>query len=845
MRIFDQVSQDIHYGLRTLRRSPGFTIVAVLTLALGIGANTAIFSVVDAILLKMLPVRSPEELIKVEVRARQQPFDSYRFSYPLFQDVREGGRSLVDVFAAGGTGLWELTFTQPGAEVRPEKVRGEMVSGSYFTDLGVQPVLGRLLAEDDARTRGGHPVAVISHRLWTSRFGNSPEVVGRTFRLNDTLFTIVGITPREFFGFQPGLAPEVWVPMVMQTQVYPGRATLDNYNHSWMAVMGRLKPGVTHEQVTAAMRVKFRQSLEAQAATMPERARQQFFDQDIRVVEGRSGLDQVRKRFSQPLMILTVVVGLVLLIACVNVANLLLARASARKREAAVRLALGAGRGRLVRQLLTESALLAMIGGALGLALAYGGADLLVNLVSAGPFPFVLDVSPDLRVLGFNAAVVLFAGMLFGVAPALQGSRADLRATLGGSFGRTGGKHGMRARRVLTVVQVAFSLMLLVGAGLFLRTLYNLTTFDVGFNRDNLLMVRLMPSDNGYALPRGRNVNEQARKAAVARLQGLYSRLIERIEAIPGVRSATLAECGQMAGCNNGRCCVQVEGYTPRQDEERRVGYEIVGPRYFETMGMTLLEGRDFNAGDTTGAPDVVVINETMARYYFGNASAVGKRFQFDEPERIEIIGVVKDTKNNSVREEAENFVYFPVPQQISDMAMLSVRTQGAPEALTAQVVQAIEDVDARVRPLETQTLNQALDNVISQERLVAQLSSFFGLVALALTCVGLYGLVAYSVVRRTTEIGLRSALGAQKSDILRLILREDLRLVSLGLLLGIAGAVATTRLARSLLFELEPNDPPTIAAAALVMIAVALLAGYLPARRAARIHPMSALRYE
>jgi predicted permease len=842
IRYVNELAQDVRYGLRTMRHNAGFTAVIVLTLALGIGANTAIFSLIDAVLLQSLPVESPDQLFTLMLSGKSG--HSQSFSYPAFSQLREGGAEVADVFATGGVSPWEVVFSSPSGAVPAEQVFGEMASGSYFTALGVNAVIGRVFSEQDTASAGGQPVAVISHRFWTRRFAGSPDVVGRSFTTSETVFTIIGVAVPEFFGVRPGAAPDIWVPVTMQPQLSHDRSILESYRHNWLVAMGRPKPGVSRDQVAAALNVRLRQIVEQEGETQDNRDR--FKDREIALSDGRGGVDQLRRQYSEPLRILMVVVALVLLVACANVANLLLARATARRREVAIRLAIGAGRRRLIRQWMTESLLLAACGGLAGIGLAYLAVRGLVALVSFGATPVVLDIEPDLRLAGFAAAVTTMAALLFGLAPALRGTRTDVRSALGAvAPGLISGQHTGAARRTLAVVQIGLSLVLVIGAGLFLRTVYNLETVDSGFDRENLITGFTSAHDAGYAIPYGGDVSQDELQAAETRFRSLARRLLQNLEAIPDVRSAALAECGFAIGCNATNCCFEVEGQTREPGDRGNVRIESVSPNYFQTAGMVLQAGREFTAQDAPGAARVAIVNETLARTYFDGANAIGRHFHWSsDQEAIEVVGVVRDARSDGPRAGAFPLVYYPQMQHPTPLLSLVVRARSVPAPVIPQIHEAVKQADRRLT-VNLTTVEQQLDGVIARERLLAQLTTLFGLLALLVTCVGLYGLMAYSVARRTGEIGLRMALGAQRSTILWGVLGETLRIVAVGLVIGVFGALLTIRLAERFLFGVTPNDPLTIALAAGVMGAVAALASYFPARRASKVHPMKALRYE
>jgi predicted permease len=822
----ETVWQDLRYGARMLLKQPGFTLIAVISLALGIGANTAIFSLVDAVLLKLLPVKSPEQLVALET-FNQRGERNKIFSHPIFERLRDRSQVFTGVLAAqDDTNRVEIVGPEPGG--RTEEAEVQLVSGEYFQVLGVNAFAGRLFTIADNQEPGAHPVAALSYGFWRRRFAGDFSVVGQSVTLKGQPFTIIGVAPPEFFGESVGRAPDIWAPLMMQPQFERGQSYLDQANISWLRIMARLRPGVHEEQAQASL-----DALLAQVRSEPSDLGKWagIIHAKIGMAPGGQGLSEMRDRFSKPLRILMAVVGLALLIACANVANLLLSRATTRQREVAIRLAIGAGRFRLIRQFLTESVLLAGVGGALGLLLAWWGSHLLLILVSNDSTPIPVDITPNARILGFTIAVSLLTALLFGLAPALAATRQDVNSAL---------KMTALARlrlslsRLLVIAQVALSLLLLTGAGLFVGTLRNLRTLDLGFAAESVIQARINPRASGYK-------QEQ--------LPDLYRRLLERLNAAPGIRSVSMADSGfRMGGSRT--CCIGVEGYTHRPGEDREVRTNSVTPGYFQTMGLPLLQGRDFTAQEAGGKPGefpkVAIINETMARYYFGENSPLGKRFGWGDPSKpietdIEIIGVARDAVYNNLRDKVRPLIYFPR----QGGGLLVARAAVDPAPLVAMVRQEVQAVDRSLEISSVTTIHQLRDQALVQERLMAKLSSFFGLLALLLACIGLYGVMSYDVARRTHEIGIRMALGAEAMDVVRLVMRETMLLVVIGLVGGLGSALATTHLIASLLYGLTPNDPLTIALASLLLLTVAALAGYLPARRAAQVDPLVALRRE
>jgi predicted permease len=875
VNFIETLIRDVRYGLRMLVKSPGFTAVVVVSLALGIGANTAIFSLIDAVMLKMLPVRDPEQLTLLNWAAQGSPgvmpangiihsltgnmdqdktgrFTSRSFSYPTFEQIHDRNDVFSRVFAFADPDRVNLNVNG-----QPRWAEAELVSGDYFSGLGLAAVAGRRITEADDQA-GAAPVAMISYGCWERQFGREASVVGKAIAINNVPFTIIGVTPPEFFGLQPGRSLDLWLPLHTQPQVEPswaqgGHSKFIANDDWWVVIMGRLKPGVSEQQAGAELEVAFQQSMAAQEEAARKTSPPQKPSDDetpagaqglphLELTPASKGLDYLRWEFSKPLFILMAVVGLVLLIACANVANLLLARATVRQKEIAVRLAIGAGRRRLVRQLLTESVLLAALGGVVGLALAYWATSLLVAFMSSGREPVALSVHPDLRVLGFNAAVSLFTGVLFGLAPAFRGTRLDLTPALKESAGggSLGAHRGARSRlgKALVIAQVAASLLLLVGAGLFVRTLQNLETLNVGFNRYNILLFGIDPTQNGY---KGE------------RLASFYQELQRRLEALPGVRSVS-ASNHTLIGGGVSIGGISIQGYAGKQPETGRgasagVHFNSVGPGFFETMGIPLVLGRTIGSEDTPAAPKVAVINESLARSYFADSNPIGRRIGGDEKTSgdIEIVGVVGDARYADLRRGVPPTIYFPYLQGTEQLGPMhfEVRTAGDPTDIVTSVRRVVQSLGQNLPLFEVKTQVEQIDQTLFQERLFAKLSSFFGLLALVLACVGLYGIMSYAVAGRTYEIGIRMALGAERDNILGMVMRETLIMVALGVAIGIPAALAATRLISSMLYDLKPNDPLTITVSASVMIAVAAFAGYLPARRASRVDPMVALRYE
>ncbi len=826
-RLEDEMFQDLRFGIRMLLKSPGFTLVAALSLGLGIGANTAIFSLLDALLLKPLPVKQPEQLVVVNVAAPSRPGWSFSsFSYPVFREMREKNSVFSGMFARSG---FQASMSASG---QTERVRGEVVSGNYFSMLGLNPQLGRLLTEVDDQTPGAHPVAVLSFNFWQRRFGADPNIVGKTIHLNNYPFTIIGVAPQGFYSTEVGDAPDVRIPLMMDGQVRPkgNPPIFEQRGSQWLGVTARLNPGVSIEQAQAGTDNVFQIAREPDMRRITGDTTDDRLARSLRIQlsSAKTGNSNLSRQLSQPLTVLMGLVGIVLLIACLNVANLLLARATMRQKEIAVRLALGAGRFRLVRQLLTEGFLLSALGGTLGFLFSRGGTAVLLGFLPQGR---TLEIKPDLRMLGFTLGVTLLSALFFGLLPALQATRPNLIPALKNeTVVVSGGGRRWELGRLLVILQVALSLVLLVGAGLFARSLRNLRTVDMGYHTDQVVTMSLDPAQNGYK---------------IAPLRNFYSQLSERLAALPGVKTTTFARNVPMSGSFS-RFGIEVPGYQARPGEEMAVLFNQVAPQFFATFGAPMLQGREFTAQDTPESPKVAIVNQAVARRFFGSDNALGKRITLENYKDLEIVGIVADAKYRNLKEAPPLTAYIPYSQYAQlGQRTLCVRAAGEAGAIIAAIRQEVRNLDPNLPVFNVKTFAEQINDSVSQERLIAMLSSFFGFFALLLAALGLYGVMAYAVTRRTREIGIRMALGAQPGSVLWLVLRETLLLVLLGIALGLPAALVSTRLAKELLFDLSNNDPLTIALATLVMIAIAALAGYLPARRAARVDPLVALRYE
>jgi predicted permease len=816
-RVFGDLWLDLRYAGRLSRRRPGFTIAAALTLALGIGANTAIFSLVDAVLLRRLPVSQPEQLVLLEQIMALGGTQS--MSRPLFERLRDDGGVFSGLLSAQD-GIMSVAIGGLEAGGASQSARVQAVSGEYFHVLGTSSLAGRVFTADDDRRPGAHPVAVLSHDFWARRMGGNPEVIGRTIRLARHPFTIVGVARPGFFGEATGRAPEIWVPLMMHATLSSGPSLVGDPRTGWLQVIGRLRPGVTYLQAEAALAL----TLDRLKADPSQLDGMPALIARLGVADGSRGLVRLRDRFAQPLSILAVAVGIVLLIACANVATLLLARASTRQRETAIRLAIGAGRRRLVQQFMTESLLLGAIGGTLGLLLSLWGSRMLVALAAAPGQRIDIDVGPDARLLAFTALVSIGAVVLFGLAPALSLSRADVHAAMR--------QRRVRLSPVLVAAQVALSLPLLSGAALFLQTLHHLRTRDLGFAAETLVQVRTNPQASGYT---------QEELPALAR------RIVERLGTVPGVRSASVAHSGFATGTSS-TCCIAVPGRTFASERERDVRMIGVGPGYFATVGQRLRLGRDFAARDVTLDPSrftAAIVNEAFVRRFLDGSHPVGQHFGWGNPPdvryTIEIIGVVNDAIYDEVRGGSQPLIYFP-----SETGRLYVvRTAAAPEDLAGSLRREIQAVDPGLIVTAIAPVSQDLDRALVREKLLARLSGFFGALAAALTAVGLYGLMAYAVASRTREVGIRMALGASRGHVLRAEIGSALRLVAIGVAVGVAAALASGRLIATQLFGVSPADPVTLTAVAAAMTLITALAALGPARRASRVDPVVALHSE
>ncbi|MGH9816522.1 MAG: ABC transporter permease, partial [Candidatus Acidiferrales bacterium] len=827
----------LRYALRTLRRSPLFAGVAILSLALGIGANTAIFTLIDQIVLRRLPVNDPESLVMLYQRGSHNGSNmgSRMHSYPIYQDYQQKAEPLAEVLCR------RLVSTSLSVDNQTERVDAEMVSGNFFTMLGVKPALGRVFnSQEDDQVYQGHPVVVLSYDYWATRFARDRNVIGKKIFVNNYPMSIIGVSAAGFAGLDPAQSPQIRVPIQMKPVMVPEWTWvhMDDRRTRWVQVFARLKPGYTAESAQAPMQGLFHQIREYEA-TLPAAAkwsaysREQFLKGTLRVEKAATGYSNLRNDFSNALIVLMCMVGLVLLIACANVANLLIARAFARQKEISVRLSLGASRGQLVRQLLVESMVLSLGGGLAGILLAFAMTRGLLALVPAEGNPLLIRPEPDARILLFTLGVTFLTGLIFGLVPAFRATRPDPWTTLKDTIGSVAGRGGsLFLRKGLIAAQVALSFLLLFGAGLFVRSLQNLKTTDTGFREmDNLVTFQLSPALSGYDSPR---------------VVQLYRDLLENMRAVPGVKSAGLAGVPVLHGWE-WDSTTSVEGHEAKDGEDMQAFMNALSPGYFQTMGVPILEGRDFDARDMKEDHKVAIVNQRFARHFFGEKSAVGRHLGRgggpDVKLDIEIIGVVADSLYEGPREGVRRQVF--IPNWGKNSAAFYVRTAMGSSATYAAVRNEVRKLDAAMPVYELKTLEGQLDETLLTERLIALLSAGFGFLATGLAAIGLYGVMAFVVTRRTKELGVRLALGAQRSSVIWLVMKEVLLLLVIGLAVGVPSAMALGRLVSSQLYDVESGDPWIAGTTVVVLAVVAAAAGMIPAHRASRIDPILALRFE
>jgi macrolide transport system ATP-binding/permease protein len=841
-RFLSELGQDVRYGVRTMTANKAFSALAILSLALGIGANTAIYSFMESILLRSLPVADPESLVVLNWRSRPPqnankewvhvmhgvqglawPGDkgimvSGMFPYDGFEALRKENPAFSTLFGYFN-GLKHNLAVRGQATI----AGAEYVTGEYFRGLAVSPAAGRLIDSEDDRP-GAAPVAVISFAASQNRFGGPSNAIGQPILVDNTPFTVIGVAPPEFFGVDPAVAPDLYLPLHTNLLVDGADAArmYADRNFYWIEMMGRLRPGVSMAQAQAALAPRFHQWVATTATTDGERAKLPA----LILNPGAEGLGSLRRQYSKPLYVLLAMVGLILAVTCANIANLLLARAAARRREMAVRLSLGAGRFRIVRQLLTESVMLASLGGAFGVLFAIWGVRSLTLLLSNGQENFTLHAELNWSVLGVTAALSVVCGLLFGLAPAIQSTRPDVMPAL--KDGRGDGSR-RRAQHVLVVAQIAISFLILVAAGLFVGTLNKLHSVQLGYARENILLFSLNARQAGH----------RAREIAT-----FYANLRKRFESIPGVSSATLSQssiisAGVAGGTYMGKMkigAVTIAG----------AGVMAAGPRFLTTMQIPILAGREIDDRDQANSPPVAVISERLARTYFGNENPVGRRITFqDEKRDLEIVGVSGNVRYGGLKEGSLMTVFAAASQLSPDRATYALHTRGDPLGYVKSVHEIVREADSRIPLTNVATQAAEIDRTISREVTFAKLCTGFAVLALLMACVGLYGTMSYNVTREIGEIGIRMALGAQRGAVVWMVLRRVLLLAAVGLAISVPAALAAFRLVKSLLFKTQPNDPGTLALAGVVLLSAAILAGYVPARRASRIDPLAALRHE
>jgi predicted permease len=821
MRLLDEILRDVRYAARTLRGSPGFAAAAIVSLALGIGGNTAIFSLLDVLMLRPLPVDRPASLVAL-VRNIQNLGTSDAWPYPAFLNFRT-----LEVF---GSATASSKSTRANLRVNGQDASGAgkvvvgLVSGNYFSTLGVRAAMGRTLQPDDDRAPGNGTVAVISDAFWRRQFAGARDVLGQTLTFDSVTYTIVGVGPQAFSGEDVGDPSDLWVPITMESQVVPEQpGLLTNSASSWVHVIARLKPGVTAHQAESAARALFKPSVASWRA-----------NQRLDVVPAGRGFSRGRVFLQAPLTLLLAVVGLVLVLACANVATLLVARSTARRKELAVRLAMGAGRVRLVRQLLTESLMLSTIAGVLGLVGGVIGGRALAAMEASGRLRVALDVHLDSRMLAVTTAFSLLSGLIFGIAPAFAATRFSLTPALTGS-GRVGSspRSTLRSGQVLVTLQIAITLVLTIGAGLLVETLTNLETQDAGFDRDHVWLFFMDTRASGK------------RREALA---PLFAAAEERMAAIPDVMSSSVSSDGVLSGFIGLRS-VTVAGHEATPDEDVNAQWNLVGPRFFQTLGLHFLAGRDFASSDTDASPHVAIVNEAMARHFFGDANPIGQHFLFGRgpADPLEVVGVVHNSKYFSARDADVRMVYLPYRQDLPSLFRMCVvvRIRQDDPALVGRIRDELRRIDPAVPVGQIASTTDLLNATLTEDRVTAWLVGLFGALAVELACIGLYGVMACTVSQRTREIGIRVAVGATRGDVMRKVLGETLQLVGLGLVIGIPATIVSSRSIQSILFGVRATDPEIFGAAVLLMVGVAVAAGLVPAYRASRVNPIVALRAE
>jgi predicted permease len=834
---------DVRLAIRSWRKAPGFVAIALLSIALGVGATTSIFTLVDQVLLRTLPVADPDELVQVTFsgsRYGNNWGDGSELSYPMFSEIRDNNTVFAGVFARFAAAM------HVGHGGRTERATGELVSGSYFETLRVGAAIGRVLGPDDDRQREGHPVAVLGYGFWQTAFGADPNVVNSSIVINGHSYTVVGVARQGFEGIELGRTTQVFAPLMMKSRIAPALPGWDDRLFRWVRVFARLRPGVSREQARATVEPYFRSLLALDLdspgfANAAARMRDRYRENALAILDASQGRSGLRRALTTPLWVLMGTAAAVLLIACANIANLLLARGAARQREIAIRLALGAGRRRIVGQLLVESLMLALLGGVIGLGISFVGAPAVLGLFASSDAPRPISTSPDWRIVAFTFSVATMTGVLFGLAPALKSARPNVAPTLKEQAGSVVGGRA-RLRKGLVAVQIMLSFLLVTGAALFIRTLDNLLALDIGFDASRILSFGIDPTLSGYDTERTRQ---------------FVRTLLERLDRTPGVEGAGLATVRLLEG-NQWNSLITVEGYQPKPDENTGVWNNSISPGYFKAMGIPLLMGRDFDERDARtgplppGARDlrVAIVNEQFVKQFFGTANPIGRHIGFgadpNTPTPMEIIGVVRDSKYTNVRDEVQKQAFFPYFEAARPGGFtMYVRTTQPPAAMFATLRQVVQQLDPNIPVFSTRTVERQVAQSVSRERMVAAMTVTFGSLATMLAVVGLYGVMSYTVARRIREIGVRVAFGARAQDIGWLIIREVLAIGVAGIVLGVPLAWWLGRFVSSQLYGVKPGDPLTFAAAGTLLIVVTVAAGLVPSVRASRIDPTRALRQE
>jgi predicted permease len=830
-------AQDLKYALRTLGKNPGFTIVAVITLALGIGANTAIFSLTDQVLLRMLPVGHPKELVILRSpgpspgRNWNDGPGGTSFSYPAYKDLRDRNQVLSGLLARFST---QVSVAAQGSS---ELANGELVTGNYFTVLEVEPAMGRVFGAEDETAPGANSVVVLSYGYWKRRFGLDPGILNKQLVVNGHPLTVVGVSRVGFTGVQVGQAPDLFIPITLKAQMTPNWDGLADRDDHWLAMIGRLKSGMSVSKAEAGIAPTYHAMLETESPAKKSnpKTRQEFLDRKLILDPGSKGRPILQHETKAPLLALMGMVGLVLMIACANLASLLVARGEARQREIALRLALGAGRWRLIRQLVAESLLLAVVGGAAGVVLASWSLNVIVRAIPEDAATSSITPQLDYRVLIFAAVISIFTGIVFGLGPALRASRANIQTILkdqGSSV--SAGRANVRVRKFLLAGQIALTAVLLAAAGLFAHSLLNLNRQDLGVRPDHVLQFSISPELNGYT---------------PAQSIVLVERIRKNLGSLPGVRAVSASEIAMLANSNSSSN-ITVQDYKEQENEDMDVDQNWVGPDFLSAMGAPLMSGREISESDTATAPNVAVVNQKFVQRFFAGRNPIGQHFGFgggnDVHLDVEIVGVVKDSKNIDLRQEIRPYVLVPYSHSSHfGNATFYVRTNQDPVSLATAVRKTVQDYDGKLSVFDLKTLTAQVNDIVFTDRLVTYFSLGLGILASLLAAIGLYGVMAYVVARRTREIGIRMALGATQGNVARMVLQEIAGISVVGLTVGLVAAYATGRIIESQLFGVKAGDPFVFATAAVLLIIVAVLAGWLPARKAASVDPMVALRYE